>query len=332
MLRIPYDELVRTLVLALRNLGFTPARAQECANLFAETTRDGVYTHGIARFPRFAKLIENGAVRPEASPTMVSGFGALERWDGNYGPGNLNAWHTMGRAIALAHQHGIGCVTIGYTNHWMRAGTYGLQAAESGMIGICFTNTMPNMAPWGGSKSVLGNNPLVIAVPRANGAHFLIDFAMSQFSYGALDGYVARGEQLPIPGGFDKDGNLTSDPKAIIESNHPLPIGYWKGSAFSMMLDVVAATLSFGQATHQVSADPLREAGVSQVFLAINPAALGPVSTIGDEIIASLHTEPKAKVRYPGERLPATRAENMEKGIPVDEDIWEETRKLAGLA
>ncbi|WP_263409200.1 3-dehydro-L-gulonate 2-dehydrogenase [Terriglobus tenax] len=332
MLRIPYDELVRTLVLAHRNLGYAPARAQESATLFAETTRDGVYTHGIARFPRLAKLVGNGCVKPEASPTFVSGFGALERWDGNYGPGNLNAWHSMGRAIALAAQHGIGCVAVRHTNHWMRAGTYGLQAAESGMMGLCFTNTMPNMAPWGGKQPVLGNNPLVIAVPRTNGAHFLVDLAMSQFSYGALDGYAARGEQLPVPGGFDKEGNISSDPKAILEARHPMPIGYWKGSALSMMLDVVAATLSFGQATCQIDEDPLKEAGVSQVFVAINPSALGDVSRIGDQIIASLHTESGSKARYPGEKLPAIRGENMEKGVPVDENIWEETRKIAGLA
>ena len=48
----------------------------------------------------------------------------------------------------------------------MRGGTYGWQAAEAGMIGICFTNTIANMPPWGGIDPRLGNNPLVIAVPR----------------------------------------------------------------------------------------------------------------------------------------------------------------------
>lgn len=331
MLRIPYDELVRTLALAHRNLGFAPARAQESANLIAETTRDGVYTHGIARFPRLVKQVGNGSIKPEASPTFVAGFGALERWDGNFGPGNLNAWHSMGRAITLAAQHGLGCVALRNTNHWMRAGSYGLQAAESGMIGICFTNTMQNMPAWGGKQPVLGNNPLMIAVPRANGAPFVVDVAMSQFSYGALDGFAARGEQLPVPGGFDKDGNLTSDPKSILEARHPLPIGYWKGSALSMILDVMAATLSFGLAACQIERDPLKESGISQLFLAINPSALGEVSAVGDAVIASLHTEDGSKARYPGERLPAIRQENMEKGVPVDEAVWEETLRVAGL-
>ncbi len=47
----------------------------------------------------------------------------LERWDGKLGPGNLNAYHCMDRAIKLAGQHGIGCVALANTNHWLRGGT-----------------------------------------------------------------------------------------------------------------------------------------------------------------------------------------------------------------
>jgi LDH2 family malate/lactate/ureidoglycolate dehydrogenase len=59
------------------------------------------------------------------------------------------------------------------------------------------------------------------------------------------------------------------------------------------------------------------EAGLSQVFLAINPAALGDearLQQIADEIIASLHqsraAEEGKKLRYPGERVLQIRAEN----------------------
>ena len=72
--------------------------------------------------------------------------------------------------MGLGREHGVGCVALGNTNHWMRGGTYGWQAAEAGMIGICWTNTMPNLPPWGGVERVIGNNPLVIAVPRAKRA------------------------------------------------------------------------------------------------------------------------------------------------------------------
>jgi 3-dehydro-L-gulonate 2-dehydrogenase len=328
MNRIPFAEVQQTLAGVLRKLGFAPDRAHACARLFAETTCDGVYTHGINRFSRFLGTIRNGCVDPAGEAAATARFGALERWDGRKGPGNLNALAAMERAIALARELGIGCVALGNTNHWMRAGTYGWQAAEAGMIGICWTNTMPNLPPWGGVERAIGNNPLVIAVPRASGP-VVLDMAMSQFSYGALESYRKRGELLPVDGGFDTEGNLTRDPAAIEKSWRPLPIGYWKGSGLSVLLDMVAAMMALGRASHQIADDAERETGISQMFLALNPAAFGPASEaeqIADGVVASLHNTrpaaPNRKVRYPGEQTLRIREENLRLGLPVEPAVW----------
>ncbi len=325
--RLPFAEVHAQLATVLRQLGFSPARAETCARLFAETTCDGVYTHGINRFPRFLAMIREGVIDVAAEPQPVSSFGALERWNGRRGPGNLNALAAMGRALELSRSHGVGCVALGNTNHWMRGGTYGWQAAEAGFLGICWTNTMPNLPPWGGVEPCIGNNPLVIAIPRAQGP-VVLDMAMSQFSYGALESYRKRGELLPLDGGFDGEGNLTRDPAAIEATQRPLPVGYWKGSGLSVVLDMAAAMLSLGNATHQMAADPLRETGLSQVFLAIHPQALGPASSVADEIVESLHqcrpVEPGKPVRYPGEQTLRIRAENRNLGLPVDPAVWAE--------
>jgi 3-dehydro-L-gulonate 2-dehydrogenase len=334
MNRIPFGQLQTTLESILWKLGFSESRAQACARLFAETTCDGVYTHGVNRLPRFVAMVRNGSIDVDAEPRLLAGFGALERWDGCKGPGNLNALAAMERAIALSREHGLGCVSLGNTNHWMRGGTYGWQAAEAGMIGICWTNTMPNLPPWGGAEPCLGNNPLVIAVPR-EGGHVVLDMAMSQFSYGALDSYRSRAEMLPVDGGFDAAGNLTRDPAAIEQTLRPLPIGYWKGSGLSLVLDMIAAMTSLGKAVHQLSTDPLHEAGISQVFLAINPASLGDgpaLSQIANDVIASLHhcrpAEKGAKIRYPGEKTLSIRAENLKLGLPVEPAVWTQILKM----
>jgi 3-dehydro-L-gulonate 2-dehydrogenase len=316
MLRVPFDELQRTLAAALYNLGLDNSRADICARLFAETDRDGVYTHGFNRFPRFVRMIRAGRIDVHASPAMVCENGAIERWDGHCGPGNLNAWRAMERAVELANRYGVGVVALGNTTHWMRGGSYGWQAADAGMIGMCWTNTLPNLPPWGGAEPRLGNNPLVIAAPRPAG-HVVLDMAMSQFSYGGLAAYRARGEMLPIPGGFDSEGRLTHDPEAIEISQRPLPIGYWKGSGLSLMLDLVAAMLSGGLATHQIPKDPEREIGISQFFLAMK--ADGD-ARIADAIVKSIGT------RYPGQRVTETRAENLTLGVPVDPAVWKEVQ------
>jgi 3-dehydro-L-gulonate 2-dehydrogenase len=329
MNRLPFDQVQKTLSAVLEKLGMSAKRSQVCARLFCETTRDGVYTHGINRFPRFVDTIRNGRVDVKAEAQRVGGFGALERWDGQRGVGNLNALGAMERTITLGREHGVGCVALGNTNHWMRAGTYGWQAAEAGMIGICWTNTMPNLPPWGSVDRIIGNNPLVIAIPRAAGPAVL-DMAMSQYSYGTLDAYNDRGEKLPVDGGFDSEGNLTRDPAAILKSWRALPVGYWKGSGLSIVLDMMAAMMTVGNATHQLAPDPLLESGVSQMFLTMNPAALGSavvVDKIADDIVASIQNStpatPGKRVRYPGEQTLYVRVENTELGLPVEPATWE---------
>jgi 3-dehydro-L-gulonate 2-dehydrogenase len=326
MLRIPYEELHQTLAGALRKLGFDEPCAFLCARLFAETTLDGVYTHGLSRFPRFVRMIRAGRIDIHATPELVRSHGSLERWDGRCGPGNLNAWHSMDRAMALARGCGAGAVALANTTHWMRGGSYGWQAAEAGFIGVCWTNTMPNLPQWGSAEALLGNNPLVFAVPRQRG-HVVLDMAMSQFSYGALASYRERGEALPVDGGFDSAGRLTRDPAAIEASGRPLPAGYWKGSGLSLVLDMIAAVLSGGLATHQITRDPERETGISQFFLALDPAGLGPGGAdteIADRIVDSL------EARYPGQGTLKLRAENLALGVPVDPAVWREVQEMNG--
>ena len=193
MPRIPFQELVDTLTEASVQLGLAPDRAARTARIFAESSRDGVQSHGLNRFPRFAAMVRNGGIDIQATAECVASAGAIERWDGHHGIGPLNASDAMSRAIALAREHGIGAVALAHTNHWMRGGTYGWQAADAGLLAICWTNTGRNLPAWGTTAPTLGNNPLILAVPRANpdgshpGApHVVLDMAMSQFSYGQL--------------------------------------------------------------------------------------------------------------------------------------------------
>lgn len=348
MLRISFPDLVDTLTLATRTLGLTGDRARLCARIFAESSRDGVQSHGLNRFPRFAATVRNGSVDVHARPELVTAAGtslsaiAIERWHGNLGVGNLNAHDSMDRAIELAHQHGIGAVALAYTNHWMRGGTYGWQAADQGIFGICWSNTGRNLPAWGTTVATLGNNPLILAIPRLNpdgthtGApHVVLDTAMSQFSYGQLASYSRRGDQLPVPGGYDAQGKLTHDPAAIEQTFRALPIGFWKGSGLALTLDLFAAALSGGNATHNISSDPLRESGLSQFFLAIDPIRLGSaaeVNRIAENLLEALHaaprTNPGSPPRYPGEETFRLRKENLELGVPVDEEVWGEVQSL----
>ncbi len=330
-MRIPFEELRRTLARCLMERGFTKDRALRCAHIFAENSLVGVASHGLNRFPRFLQWIDHGWIDPVAESVRMATQGSFERWDGNLGPGPLNAEQCMKRATEIAIDNGLGCVALRNTNHWMRAGTYAWQAADNGFLGICFTNTKPNLPPWGSLEPKLGNNPIAMAIPRANGAHVLFDGAMSQFSYGALESAARKHAVLPVPGGFNQAGELTDNPAEIIASQRPLPIGYWKGSGLSLLLDLFATVLTEGRSTQELGRQA-DEYGVSQVFIAFSKAFVD--SRAADSIeraVSNLHSaqaSDAAPVRYPGERLFRIRAENTERGVPVDARIWTEVSKL----
>ncbi len=329
-MRIPFEQLKAEFKRVLIKVGFPEEKADLCALTFAENSRDGVYTHGLNRFAKFVRSVKAGEINRDGIPTLVKSLGALEQWDGNFGPGMINARFCMDRAIVLAERNGIGCVSLKNTNHWMRGGTYGWQAAEAGFIGMCVTNATATTVPWGGTTSTLGNNPLVIAVPRAEG-HVVLDMAVSQYSYGKVLQYKSFNEPLPFAGGYDSDGVLTTDSVAVAESMRLLPIGFWKGSGLSMMLDLLVSVLSEGRSVKQMTEEKT-EAGVSQLFIAIKPGNTNQVDDIVNEIINFTKSSPPAKpdepVLYPGETTLKTRVKSLDEGVLVDERIWEEVKGL----
>jgi len=327
-MRVSFDEMQGEFERVLIKKGLNAELAKINAVLFTQNSLDGIYSHGLNRFPRVMEYIDKGYIDVNAVAECECGFGALERWNGNMGMGPSNAKLCMGRAVELANKFGIGCVALARTNHWMRGGAYGLLAADMGCVGICFTNTMPNMPAWGAIDNRIGNNPFIIAIPRADGMHFMLDMAVSQYAYGTIEKAARDGKMLPVVGGYDKDGNLTNDPNLLWESRRVLPVGFWKGSCMSMVLDLLAAGLSQGNTVQDIGNLPA-EIACSQMFIAIAPDKCGDPEYLGkvtDDTIefvkASTAESENGAIYYPNEISYITRADNLAHGIPADEEFW----------
>lgn len=335
-MRISFEEMVQTIQKAFELAGLSPEKARKCATIHAESSRDGVYSHGLNRVPRFIDYIQQGWIHVEAEPSLEIHLGAIEVYNGNLGPGVLNASFSMHRATEIAKQYGLGLVALNNTNHWMRGGTYGWQAAEKGFIGICWTNTESCMPSWGAMNNNVGNNPFVIAIPRKEG-HVVLDMAMSLYSYGKLEVTRQKGQKLPYAGGFDAKGHLTDDPAAIELTRRILPTGYWKGSSLAIVLDLLAGILSKGKTTAEIDKfGKGNSVGLSQVFLAIDPLKIADQNFIDQSLMKTIEqlrnstsVNETREILYPGERSLRTRQENLQMGIPVDETIWEKVQKLA---
>ena len=331
-MKLTPQEMHKVLKEKLIKYGVGEEIAEKSAENFVANSLDGVYSHGVNRFPRVISYLQKGYIKPDNLPACVSSFGAFEKWDGNLGMGNSNAMICMDRAIELAKQHGIGCVALRNTNHWMRGGAFGIQAAKAGCVGICWTNTQPNMPAWGAKDRRIGNNPLVFCVPRGDG-YVLVDGAMAQFSYGAIESAKLAGQKLPVCGGFDSQGNLSDDPAEIEKTWRVLPIGYWKGSGFSIMMDMIVAALSEGNSTTDVGRLGEDEYALSQMFIAIDLKGTGQT---GDEIIDRIIEDVKASERvdegreilYPSEKEQNIYAVNIKEGIPVNDGVWEQILAL----
>ena len=333
-MRIPYNELYNTFFEILMNRKVEETKAKKLAQTIADSTLDGVVSHGVNRFSNLIGLIDNKTIDIEANPSLEQSFGAMEQWNGCRGFGIINAHHCMQRAIELSKENGVGVVALKNTNHWLRGGSYGWQAADAGCIGLCWTNTMPNMPAWGAKDCRLGNNPMVIAIPRDNKHHVVLDMAMTQFSYGNLTKASLDQKQLSIDGGFNLQGELTKDPDEILASKRILQTGFWKGSGLSLVLDLMASCLANGKSVENIGELP-QETGLSQVFMAVDVNKMTPndavVKTIEDTLAYmgdSDLADQNQRVRYPGERAFESRQRQFKEGIEVNDEIWEEIANL----
>lgn len=333
-MKIIAEEIHKVLYTLFVKYNFTQEKATLLAKIFTESTIDGVSSHGINRVPLFIEYIKKGVININADAEKIASFGNIERWDGHLGPGIINATTCANRAIALAKEHGMGLVALRNTNHWMRGGSYGIQAADAGCISIMFTNTQPNMPPWGGKDSRIGNNPFVVSIPREKG-HIVLDMAISQFAFGKINDYKLKGEQLPFHGGWDDNDELSKDPEKILAKERGLPIGYWKGSALSMVLDMLATILSAGNSTYRIGQKEI-ETAISQVYICIYPEVFqdeGLAQKLIDEIIDFTHDvapiKAGEKTYYPGERTAQTRAKQLKEGVVVNDSIWEKILSLS---
>lgn len=335
-MRVPFEELKATIKQALLNAGVPEEKAETCAQIHAETNLDGIESHGLNRIPRFIDFIENGLIDVHAEPELIHAKGLAENYDGHLGIGVTNATFCMNRAIELAKEHGLGVVTIRNTTHWMRGGTYAWQAAKQGMLAINWTNVESVMPMWGSTEVGVGNNPFCMAIPNEK-TPVVLDMALSQYSYGALETHRLAGKKLPFPGGFDKDGNLTSDPASIEESQRLLPVGYWKGSGLAIALDMAAAILANGKTGSDMDAEGSWNCtSCCQVFIVVDPtifASKEEIETMIDNRINAVHnTKPEREgdtVTVPGERSAAKRADNLKNGVPVNDNIWAQVQDFA---
>lgn len=144
-IRISFVQIQSELFRILTKNGLKESHAKTCADIFAGNSLDGVYSHGVNRFPKFIQYLKKGYIKPSQEAVCKNALGNIEQWDGQSGLGPVNALACTSRVMEISKQNGMGMISLANTNHWLRGGTYGWHAAKAGFVFIGWSNTIANL-------------------------------------------------------------------------------------------------------------------------------------------------------------------------------------------
>ena len=164
--RIPAARLAAFITRALTAAGLPATDAETVAGLMVEADLRGSDTHGVIRLPLYVRRIRAGGVNAKPNIRVVSDRPSAALIDGDNAMGHLVMRRAAHLAIEKAKATGIGWVGARMSNHAGPAALYVTMPLHHDMIGLYFAVGSNNhLPPWGGSESLLGTNPMAVAVP-----------------------------------------------------------------------------------------------------------------------------------------------------------------------
>lgn len=326
----------------LQGAGASTEAADAMARAVAEAHLRGVETHGLRRLGPYVIRLKSGGVDACAQP-VIAQHDAIVQVDGRNGIGHYVASIAACAVADAARQHGIALALVRNSNHFGFAGYYATMIAQARQVGIVTSNGQVCVAPEGGTRALLSNDPLAIAAPTGNGDDFLeLDLATSVTSRANIVAAANSGKPLPPGLAQDPNGTPTRDAKMALEGSL-LAFGGAKGFGLLFALEVITGVLCGGAYADQVSSkeeSPNAPEGTAHMMIAIDLD-----KTIGgnsfqdrlDDLIARLAALPvnsavTPTTRYPGQRRWNLRRERMRNGIPFTPAELKDLEELAALA
>ncbi|GAA4507589.1 Ldh family oxidoreductase [Brevibacterium yomogidense] len=332
----------------LRGLGADDHTRTVCADVMYDTDLMGVDSHGISMLPYYASEIAKGHLDPAAQPDVAHAFGAVVRVDGKRGFGHTGAHLAMTEAIEAARSFGVGIGVVNRTNHYGAAGYYARMAADAGFMGVSLCSTANALqVPHRAKHALMGTNPIAFAAPVPGEQPVLVDMSTTTVPLNKVKVYGLKGEDLPEEWAVDGEGTPLHDAQEIyrrLEYGKDggvglLPLGGQgfftgghKGSALATMVQILSAALP--GAGQPGNVDGYQDIGY--FFLAIDPAAFGApvdageyVRELRDTVRAMEPLDPTAPVQATGDRDFLTRAERLDRGVPLADALVDQLRSLS---
>ncbi|WP_313083603.1 Ldh family oxidoreductase [Pulveribacter sp.] len=333
-LRIPFGQLRDTLARIFERHGTSPEVAALLADNCASAERDGAHSHGVFRIPGYLSTLASGWVDGRAVPQVqdaAPGFIAVDARNGFAQPAYAAARELL---VAKARANGIALLAIRNSHHFAALWPDVEPLAEQGLVGLALVNSMACVVPHGGTRPLFGTNPIAFAAPREGHPPLVFDLATSAMAHGDVQIAAREGRQLPPAHGVDAAGQPTCDPRAVLDGGALLPFGGHKGSALSMMVELLAAALTGGNFSFDFdwSGHPgAQTPRTGELIIAIDPAKSTGRSFAQrcNDLVDAMADA--GQQRQPGQQRQRQRVQSLREGVPLPAATWAELQRLAGV-
>ena len=241
---VPFEKHTELVSHAYQYRGYTKAEAAQAARFANLASEHGIRTHNAIKALHLDHLFGSaaGGCQPGAEIEVIeSRFAASQVWNANKKLGQATAYDAMDAAIEMADKYGLGQVSVDNAFHYLWGGGYVMEAAKRGYI--AYTNctaALAEVVPFMGKFPTLGTNPHSWGFPTTDAVGFpvVIDWATSVIAMGRVQQFLREGTPLPANAAVDKDGQPTTDAKAV---NALVPFGAHKGYGLSLINELVGA-------------------------------------------------------------------------------------------
>ena len=199
-------------------------------------------------------------------------------------------------------------------------------------MALSVVNSMTCVVPHGAQRPLFGTNPIAFAAPRAGGEPIVFDLATSAIAHGDVQIAARQGQMLPEGMGVDSLGQPTRDPKAILNGGALLPFGGHKGSALSMMVELLSAALTGGNFSFEF--DWSNHPGAQTPWTGQLLIVIDPSKTAGNHFASRSEALVQQMrgvglQRMPGDRRYQERAKSLAEGITLPAAELARLRELA---
>ena len=319
--------------------GIEAQGAETTAGLMAQADAIGQDGHGVFRLAQYVKRIQAGGINPTPLFKTLNDRAATALVDGDNGLGHLVMHHATKLAIKKAETTGVAWVGVRNSNHAGPASLYAMMPLKKDMIGLYVAVASANhMPPWGGTTSLLGTNPIAVAIPSGVNPPIVLDMATTVAAYGKVKTAAQRGETMPEGWMIDNLGRAITDP-AKSSDGFLLPIGGPKGYGLALIFGILAGTLNgaaFGRNVVDFNKDATTKTNTGQFILALNIKAFADpdvfrsgIDRVWDDMKSSDRLPGVDEIRIPGERLDRIKRDRAVNGIPITPTLKTQLDDLA---